>query len=448
MLGASDLAILVGAVYAGHFLRWANISEFRDQLVAFLPEAVTFTSVFWLTMFAVGLYQRDSSRDARQVITRLIGGFALGFLLLSMVIYLFPQLNIWRSAVAIAMVIAFVGMLAARRLFLHLTDIDRFKRRVLVLGAGKWASRIQKLCQQRPSVGFLLHGFVPYSADQRGVEEKLIVELPGALADYARAQAIDEVVVAIQERRGSLPLKDLMACKLAGIRVIDYSTFWEKETGEVDIDALQPSWIIFSDGFVGGWMQSVVKRTFDLVASLLFLALTFPVMVFVAVAIKLESRGPVFYRQERVGLHGVPFMLLKFRSMHRDAERSDQPRWTEQNDPRITRVGAWIRRTRVDETPQILNVLKGDMSLVGPRPERPYFVEDLAEQIPFYKERHEVKPGITGWAQLNSPYAASVDEAKQKLQYDLYYIKNYSIFLDIIVLMQTVRVVLWPEGVR
>jgi sugar transferase (PEP-CTERM system associated) len=245
-----------------------------------------------------------------------------------------------------------------------------------------------------------------------------------------------------------MPVKALLDCKLEGVLVSDYSTFWESETGKVDLDALHPSWLIFSDGFVGGWMQSMFKRAFDIFASAVLLAVSLPVIVLTALVIRLTSPGPVFYRQERVGLNGKPFMLLKFRSMRVDAERDGVPRWAAVNDNRVTPVGAFIRNTRIDEIPQIFNVLKGEMSFIGPRPERPFFVEELRHAIPYYFERHRVKPGISGWAQLNYPYGASVEDAKQKFQYDLYYIKNYSLFLDFIVLVQTARVILWPQGVR
>jgi sugar transferase (PEP-CTERM system associated) len=269
-----------------------------------------------------------------------------------------------------------------------------------------------------------------------------------SLPELAREQGVEEIVIAIDERRGGMPVNALLACKLAGITVTDYSTFWERESGKVDLDALHPSWLIFSDGFVGGRLQANFKRMFDIGASILLLLFTLPLILMTMVAIRLESRGPVFYRQERVGMNGAPFMLLKFRSMRTDAEEDGQPKWAAVNDSRITWVGSFIRKTRIDEIPQIMNVLKGEMSFIGPRPERPFFVEELRQVIPYYFERHRVKPGISGWAQLNYPYGASVEDAKEKFQFDLYYIKNYSLFLDLIVLIQTARVILWPKGVR
>ena len=216
----------------------------------------------------------------------------------------------------------------------------------------------------------------------------------------------------------------------------------------MDLDSLRPSWLIFSDGFRVGLVHSFFKRVFDVLASVVLLVFGLPLIIVAAIAIRLESKGPIFYRQERLGLGGQPFLLLKFRSMKVDAESSGVPQWAEQNDSRITRIGNFIRQTRIDEIPQILNVLRGDMSFVGPRPERSYFVEQLTQKIPYYFERHRVKPGITGWAQLNYSYGASIEDAKEKLKYDLYYIKNCSVFLDLIILMQTARVIVWPNGVR
>ena len=255
--------------------------------------------------------------------------------------------------------------------------------------------------------------------------------------------------MALDERRGAFPVHDLLACKVKGMAVTDLPSFFERERGYVDLATLQPSWLIFSDGFVGGKAyEKAAKRIFDIVVSLIVLMVCMPILIGTAIIIKLTSKGPVLYRQERTGLHDRRFNLLKFRSMRVDAEKETGPQWASQNDPRVTPIGRFIRHARIDEIPQIFNVLKGDMSFVGPRPERPYFVEQLSEQVPYYRERHNVKPGITGWAQLNFPYGASMDDARRKLEYDLYYIKNYSLFLDFLILLQTARVVLFQDGVR
>jgi sugar transferase (PEP-CTERM system associated) len=274
------------------------------------------------------------------------------------------------------------------------------------------------------------------------------------LLEFCREHHVAEIVVAVDERRrgegGSvgLPMNELIECRLSGINVCDVQQFVEREACKVDVDLLRPGWLAFADGFVMRTRHRLLKRAFDLAASTVILLLAWPIMLLVALAIRVESRGPVIYRQQRVGMNGEPFKLMKFRSMY-DAEESDEPAsWTLQNDPRVTRVGTFIRKTRLDELPQLFNVLRGDMSFVGPRPERPVFVGELTERIPYYDQRHRVKPGITGWAQLCYPYGASVQDAKEKLQYDLYYLKNHSLLLDLIILLQTVEVVLVGDGAR
>jgi sugar transferase (PEP-CTERM system associated) len=260
---------------------------------------------------------------------------------------------------------------------------------------------------------------------------------------------VEEVVLALDERRGALPVSELVSVKILGTRVIDLSTFFERETGRVDLGSLNPSWLILSEGFRNTDQFALIfKRVFDIVISALFLIASAPILLLTAIAVKATSTGPVFYRQERVGQFGKTFNVLKFRSMRQDAEAAGAPQWAAENDPRVTSVGRFIRAVRIDEIPQIFNVLNGDMSFVGPRPERPFFVKQLANEIPLYDERHVVKPGITGWAQVNYPYGASVDDARRKLEYDLYYVKNYSLFLDILILLQTARVVLWQDGSR
>ena len=252
----------------------------------------------------------------------------------------------------------------------------------------------------------------------------------------------------LEERRNALPLADLLRIKTTGVHVNDFSSFIERETGRVDLDTVNPSWLIFSDGFSSSRMfSSAVKRIFDITASLILLVLTLPVIALFALLVKLDSKGPAFFRQTRVGLYGQNFDLIKLRSMRTDAEK-DGAKWAEENDPRITRLGRFIRKVRIDELPQTWSVLKGEMSFVGPRPEVPQFVAQLEEHLPYYAERHMVKPGITGWAQVNFPYGASIDDSRQKLEYDLYYAKNYTPFLDLLILLQTIRVVIWPEGAR
>jgi sugar transferase (PEP-CTERM system associated) len=280
------------------------------------------------------------------------------------------------------------------------------------------------------------------------VEEAINRSAIHNLTRFVENLGVSEVVLALEERRNALPLKDLLRIKTAGVHVNEFSTFLERETGRVDLDTVNPSWLIFSDGFSSGRaFSSAAKRVFDILVSALLLSVAAPVIFFFALLVKLDSRGPAFFRQTRVGLFGQNFDVIKLRSMRIDAEDAGA-QWAVRDDPRVTRVGNFIRKVRIDELPQAWSVLKGQMSFVGPRPERPEFVTDLEDKMPYYAERHMVKPGITGWAQINYPYGASIEDSRHKLEYDLYYAKNYTPFLDLLIILQTFRVVLWHEGAR
>lgn len=447
VLAMLEIAILFGSVYAGLELRWAEVTQAKVDVFEFVGEMVSFVASMFIIMFALGLYQKDYFRDISTIFVRLVFSFLFGFFVLSVIFYIAPSLKIWRSVFAIAILIAIVGVMVVRVLFLRVADMSAFKRRILVLGAGARAARIEALERESKSGSFTCVGFVPVHDKEVRVEPARLLHSHTMLAEIAKARRAEEVVVAVGERRGRLPVESLLSCRLTGIAVTDYSSFLERETGKVDLDTMSPSWLIFSEGSMRGWAYRGLKRAFDVAASIILMIVTMPILLIVPILIRLDGSGPVFYRQERVGLNGRPFMLTKFRSMRTDAE-SNGPQWAQLNDTRVTRIGRIMRKTRIDEIPQIINVLNGDMSFIGPRPERPVFVQELAAKIPFFSERHRVKPGISGWAQLHYPYGASIEDAKEKFQYDLYYIKNYSIFLDLIVLIQTIRVVLWPHGVR
>jgi sugar transferase (PEP-CTERM system associated) len=270
-----------------------------------------------------------------------------------------------------------------------------------------------------------------------------------SLLSVVEKHAIDQIVVAVRDRRGGgFPMQQLLECRMKGVKVIELPSFFEREHRQVLLESLNPSWMVLGDGFRQGVFGNAVKRLFDLTVSGALLLLSLPVMLVTALCIYLESSGPVLYRQERVGRGGRVFTLYKFRSMRLDAESGGTPHWAKANDDRITRVGRFIRKYRIDELPQIVNVFQGEMTFVGPRPERPFFVDQLVKQVPFYALRLTVKPGITGWAQVRYPYGASVDDAIEKLQYDLYYVKNHGLFLDLTILISTVEVVLWGKGAR
>ena len=341
-----------------------------------------------------------------------------------------------------------IALLIANRLLVGgILGASAFRRRVLVLGSGLRAQRLRAL-GERPESGFAIVGYIAMNEGDKHVEEAIPRSAIHDLNRFVENLGVSEVVLALEERRNALPLKDLLRIKTAGVHVNDFSSFLERETGRVDLDTVNPSWLIFSDGFSSGRaVSSAAKRIFDVTASSLLLLGTFPLIALFALLVKLDSRGPAFFRQTRVGLFGVPFELIKLRSMRTDAE-AQGAQWAKKDDPRVTRVGRLIRKLRIDELPQAWSVLKGEMSFVGPRPERPQFVEDLEDKLPYYAERHMVKPGITGWAQINYPYGASIEDSRHKLEYDLYYAKNYTPFLDLLILLQTLRVVLWHEGAR
>jgi sugar transferase (PEP-CTERM system associated) len=399
-------------------------------------------------MAGVGVYGVDALRSMRIGIARLMVAVSLGVLLLALIFFFFPALTFWRSNLVYAMLFALALLFLVRLLFGRALGSEAFKRRVLVLGAGPRAARLEALAR-RPGAGFVIAGYVEMNdgpaAVSRAVNRADIANLVGHVVRLR----IFEVVLALEERRNALPLGDLLRIKTTGVHVNELSSFLERETGRVDLDSLNPSWLIFSDGFSAGRrLSSAGKRLFDIVVSAVILTLSAPLILLAGLLVRLESRGPAFFRQRRVGLYGQPFEIVKIRSMREDAEVGGKAVWAQRDDPRVTRVGAVIRKLRIDELPQAWTVLMGQMSFVGPRPERPQFVADLEARLPYYAERHVVKPGITGWAQINFPYGASVEDARQKLEYDLYYAKNYTPFLDLLILLQTVRVILFPEGAR
>ena len=411
------------------------------------PEILGFAFFIWLSMIAVGSYGPEALRSLRFATARLFVAVSLGVLAISFVNFLIPGTALWRSILFYAMALSIALLVGNRLLAGRIMGVDTFRRRILVLGAGHRADRLRKLACSRDS-GFVVVAFVDMADSARVVEKAITRDSIKDLGRYVEQLGATEVVLALQERRNSLPLKDLLRIKTKGVYVNDFSSFLERETGRVDLDTLNPSWLIFSDGFSASRrISGMAKRAFDIAVSLVILVLALPLILLFAVLVKLESTGPAFFRQIRVGLYGQKFELIKLRSMSVDAEKQGAT-WAEKNDPRVTRIGRLIRKVRIDELPQVWSVLKGEMSFVGPRPELPAFVSQLENELPYYAERHVVKPGITGWAQINFPYGASIDDARQKLEYDLYYAKNYTPFLDLLILLQTARVILWPEGAR
>jgi sugar transferase (PEP-CTERM system associated) len=449
LLALLEASIFFGAIYLGIALRF-DVGDPQALKNPAWPQGLVFAVVMLTSMTALGLYTRDVPRGNWSYYAKFIASFLLGWVTMTLVFYVYPDLFLGRGVFGIAFAGGFAAAAAARTVFFRVVDQKALQRRVLVLGTGTRAAGVGRLLRDdQDAQPFHLVGYLPLSAKDHHVDKDRILPDSGSLLSIVYKYAVDEVVVGVRDRRGgSVPMSDLLQCKVEGVVVTDLSTFFERETGQVQLECLNPSWIVFSDGFEHGSYKYIVKRIFDVVVSVLLLGATFPIMVLTAILIYLETGLPILYRQERVGEFGRMFGILKFRSMRQDAERNGTPQWARQDDDRITAVGRVIRKLRIDELPQIFNVLKGDMSFVGPRPERPFFVRDLAKQVPYYLSRHTVKPGITGWAQIRYRYGASVEDAVRKLQYDLYYAKNHSLFLDVVILLQTAQVVLFGNGAR
>ncbi|MGC2456551.1 MAG: TIGR03013 family XrtA/PEP-CTERM system glycosyltransferase [Gallionellaceae bacterium] len=445
-----ETLILLASVYLGATIRFVNSNyPYAHKIENFFLSACVFTLVMVFSMSALGMYQYNFKEDLRRIVLRLMPSLALGFGIVTLVFYLAPNLYFGRGILAIVVVVSATGILLTRVLVAKSSKFKLLKSRVIFLGGGSLARECSDLAMNIGYHQYEVIGFIPMQDEECCVPRSALLLAGHSLGSIAKKYNASEIVVSVQNRRnGSFPIGELLECKLAGIKVTDAATFFEREASQIRVDSLQPSWLVFGGGFDQGFLRASIKRSFDLLASTILLAATFPVMLITAICIYVEDREPIFYQQERAGKDGHSFMVLKFRSMRKNAEIAGKPQWAATDDPRTTRVGRIIRKLRIDELPQILNVFKGEMSFVGPRPERPYFVRQLCEQIPYYNVRHSIKPGITGLAQVRYQYGSSVDDAIQKLQYDLYYVKNNSLFLDFLILIDTLQVVLLGKGAR
>lgn len=444
----AEMLHLFWSIYFGRSLRMALSGQSAmPHIGEIAPSALVFVVVMLAIMTAMGLYERNFWSGRGDMLLRVGVSFLVGLFIMTLVYYLLPDVSLGRGEFSLAFGVAFIGVLALRFIFFEASDREALKRRILVLGVGRNASWIEEL-QRRANISFLVVGYVRLHDDEQCLTPEDRLQATSHLLDLTDRLQIDEVVVAPDDRRKGFPAEQILECKTQGFKISSFLDFYERETGKIHLDALRPSNLIFSEGFQQALFKQAIKRLFDVASSLLLLALIWPLMLGATLAIWIESgfRGPILYRQTRIGLNERLFEVIKFRSMRTDAEQDGVARWAQANDSRITRVGAVLRDTRIDELPQLFNVLRGDMSFVGPRPERPQFVAELRKTIPFYFIRHMVKPGITGWAQICYPYGASEEDAREKLQYDLYYIKNYSFFFDILILLQTVHTVLWGRS--
>lgn len=420
--------------------------------LALVWKAILITLVCQLCLHYSDLYEPNAKAAGGQLLARLLQALGTATLVLALVYWLLPEARLSTGLVAgsvVGLILILMGWRRAMDAAMHWAQHTYpGGQRLLVLGAGDRAAQLVEELQQRPQLGLELLGCV---GDNRGANLSQRAPVLGRMDELdavIATQRPQRIVLALEERRGRLPLRPLLTARTQGIRIEESPTLLEHLTGRVALDSLRPSWMILSDGFRKSWGMRLYQRGASLLGAAIGLLVLSPVMVLVAVVIKLESRGPVIYRQARVGMNGRHFEILKFRSMRQDAEQASGPVWAQERDPRITRVGHWLRKLRLDELPQLLNVLRGDMNVVGPRPERPTFVEQFRQSIPYYEMRHSVRPGISGWAQVSRDYGASLDDAREKLEYDLFYIKNRSVWLDVFILFQTTKIVFLGRGAR
>jgi sugar transferase (PEP-CTERM system associated) len=422
----------------------------RESVATLVPAGV-FAVLMLSLNGSLGLYRREGGAGFGGQLGRVLLSVAIGIPVAYVLFSVTPHGYAARSAIGYTILYTLAGLILLRQVVFWASNSGIGAKRVLVVGTGAEAAGVERALDSLGYPSLSIVGFYPTGNEEpaREVPADRILPTTLGLHEVVEGLAVREVIVAVREQRGGvLPLRELLDCRISGVPVTDLAGLYERVRGEVPLESLKASWLIYGQGFEQGGSRGFVKRTFDIVMSLALLAFALPIMLATALAIRLEGPGPIIYRQERVGLGGRRFMCLKFRSMAVDAEGDGVPRWAALADPRVTAVGRFIRKVRVDELPQLINVLRGEMSFVGPRPERPAFVQELKRDIPFYDIRHSVKPGVTGWAQVRYSYGASFDDARKKLQFDLYYVKNHSLFLDLLILIETVRVVLFREGAQ
>jgi sugar transferase (PEP-CTERM system associated) len=445
MLIACEFVLAVVAFSgSGYLLASPAAVEFWPHIYIWAP-AFSLSVVVGIT--SMGLYQVKQRLRIEGILARLAISICVAAVCMALVNFFLPiEMDgpIWSLSLAASLILIGFG----RTLFWWWIERGTFQHPVLVIGAGERAANLLKLRRRSDRRGFHIVGFVPTAGDAPIVTDERVIQVNDSFREFATRHGIEEIVVAMDDRRKEFPMADLLECRFSGIDVIELVDFLERETGKLQVELASPSWLIFSDGFDSPvWLQ-LITRALDFATALALLVLAMPLMLAVALATLLDDGWPLLYKQRRVGRHGKHFTLYKFRSMVKNAEADGAPRWASKTDRRVTRVGAFLRKMRLDELPQLFNVLRGDMSLVGPRPERPEFVAELNARIPYYHERHCVKPGMTGWAQVSYPYGAGDRDAQAKLEYDLFYIKHKSLIFDLMILLQTAEVVLWGKGAR
>ena len=440
---AGELLLIFGSVAL------AALFQETPDLAGNLWKVALVTLVCQLCLYYNDFYDLTVVHSNRELIVRLLQAAGAASIVLAALYFALPQLMIGNGIFVSALFVFLVAILGWRLAFNSVTGSLRLdEERVLFVGTGDTARKVARQILDQHDFAYRVVGFIDDDASRIGerIVNPAIVGTPADIDRLIAEHHVDRIVVGLSDRRGKLPVEELLRAKMAGVRVEDATTTYERVTGKILIDDLRPSWLIFSDGFRVGRLTRLMKRTIDLTLSLTMAIVALPLILLTALLVWLDDGRPVLYRQERVGENGRTFVLSKFRSMRKDAEKGGQPIWARDGDDRVTRVGRFIRKTRLDELPQLWNVVRGDMSFVGPRPERPFFVEQLSREIPFYQQRHAVKPGLTGWAQVKYRYGSSLEDAMEKLRYDLYYIKHLSVIFDLTIVFDTVKVVLFRKG--
>ena len=440
-------SVIIAAVYLRVGVTGASyeLVERQGYLKGFLATGFCVTA-----FYLFDLYDFIVMHNRRELVLRLVQALGLAWIGLAILFYAYPQLMLGRGVSLIALPLA-IALMVGWRISIHwFLGHPDFGERILIVGSGNLAVAVAHEVLNRPDAGYRIVGFVGTNADQMGKSliNPRVIGLTDDIEETVKREGIDRIVVAMGERRGQLPTTNLLKLSLSGdVSIEEGASFYERVTGRVSLDMIRPSWLIFTGRGRQAKLAAMTRNAMHRLVALIGLLVSLPLGVLTAILIKVDSRGPVFYRQERVGKNGRPFVLTKFRSMKVDAEKAG-PVWASKGDERTTRVGRMIRKMRIDEIPQFWNILRGEMSFVGPRPERPHFVAQLAEEIPYYEQRHLIAPGLTGWAQIKYPYGDSVEDARQKLQYDLFYIKNYSLVLDALILFETIKIILFGRGAQ
>jgi sugar transferase (PEP-CTERM system associated) len=441
-----DLLCALAGLSTAYVVRFGE-TPFHSGIAMGSIRVVVFVLVMLFSSYMLEIYDLDKKLDKLEFPARVMLSLTLSFVILTSVYYLIPYVMHGRGILLLSIVFFGLFQCLWHAFFRMWVRSPGFARRVLVLGTGPLAGQIGNLIASS-KLNYVLAGYYSCASEPVTVPDGSVFGDNHDLLETAKKYRANEIVVSLSERRGLFPVASVLSCKLSGIEVIDAPSFYEKMTGKLLLEYINPSWLIFSHGFRITNLSRLAKRIMDFSIALVGLILAFPFLTIAPLLIKLDSPGPVLFRQKRVGEGDRTFTLLKFRTMRQDAENSTGAVWAQKNDPRVTRLGKFLRKSRIDEIPQLFNVLKGDMSLVGPRPERPEFTTELKGIIPYYSERHYVKPGVTGWAQVRYPYGASVADALEKLRYDMYYIKNWSLVFDLMIVFETIKVVLLGRGSR